>query len=445
MTYTVAIIGRPNVGKSTLFNRLVGRKLALVDDTPGVTRDRRRGAVETARAGFEVIDTAGLEGAVDSSLPGRMEAQTRAAMDEADLILFLIDARAGVTPLDEHYADLIRRHPVASRLVVNKCEGRAGEAGTLESYSLGLGEPLAISAEHGVGIGELLDEIDAARPDEAGDAPVDDSDRPLRLAVIGRPNAGKSTLINTLLGETRLLAGPEAGLTRDSIGIDWRWRGNDIRLFDTAGIRRRARVDKKLEKLAVADALRAIRFAEVVILLLDGLAPLERQERLLAAHVEEEGRALVLAVNKWDLVSAPDKTLRRLAGGIEKSLHQLRGIRAVPVSALTGAGTDRLLSAALKTFEVWNRRIDTAPLNRWLGEVVEQNPPPAVGGRRIRIRYITQSKARPPTFIVFCSRADALPESYRRYLVNALRQAFGFPGTPIKLLLRKGKNPYARG
>jgi GTP-binding protein len=442
--FHVAIVGRPNVGKSTLFNRLVGRRLALVDDQPGVTRDRREGEARIGALQFVAIDTAGLDEAGPETLAGRMQAQTEAAIADADISLFMIDARAGITPLDSHFAGLLRKSGKPVVLLANKVEGRAAEAGLLEAYALGLGEPLAISAEHGEGLGELHDAILAHAGDETAmleDA--DDSDKPIRIAIVGRPNAGKSTLINRMIGEERLLTGPEAGITRDSIAVDWRWRDREFRLFDTAGLRRKARVDEKLEKLSVGDALRAIRFAEIVILVIDALSPFEKQDLQIADLIESEGRALVIALDKWDLVDNRQRTFADIREKVERLLPQIRGVVLVPVSGLTGEGTDRLMEQALGAYDIWNRRLSTARLNRWIEKIIERHPPPAVSGRRIKLRYLTQAKARPPSFVAFCSRPEALPEAWRRYLVNALREDFDLPGTPIRLMLRKGENPYA--
>ena len=459
MTAKVAIIGRPNVGKSTLFNRLVGRKLALVDDSPGVTRDRREGDARLGDLVFTVIDTAGLEEGEATTLAGRMRAQTEAALEGCDAILFLVDARAGLTPIDRHFAQLIRRAGKPILLIANKAEGKAGDAGALEAFGLGLGEPIAISAEHGDGFGELYDALAAALPPAARDE-EDDEDgpplelgdeedgsevdvaKPLRIAVLGRPNAGKSTLLNRILGEDRLLTGPEPGLTRDSIGIETTWGERHLKLFDTAGLRRRSRVVEKLEKLAAADALRAVRFAEVVVLLLDATIPFEKQDLTLADLVEREGRALVIGLNKWDLVKDKSTAAKALREEADHLLPQLRGARVVPVSGLTGAHVDRLMEAVLTAQEIWSKRISTGRLNRWLAPVVEATPPPAVAGRRIKIRYMTQPKARPPHFVLFGNQLANLPQSYRRFLVNGLRETFDLPGVPIRMTMRTSKNPY---
>jgi GTP-binding protein len=459
MTFSLAIVGRPNVGKSTLFNRLVGKKLALVDDRPGVTRDRREGEAKLVDLTFTVIDTAGLEEGGDASLEGRMRAQTEAAIEQADAILFMIDARAGVTPDDKYFADLVRRAGKPVVLAANKAEGRAGEAGLLDAYSLGLGDPVPLSAEHGEGMIDLFDALCVALP-EATVAPEeeeqtrratlnDDEDgsdldvtKPLRIAVVGRPNAGKSTLINRLLGEERLLTGPEAGITRDSIGIDFEWRGRKLKVFDTAGLRRRARVVDKLEKLAGADALRAVRFAEVVVLLVDSAMPFEKQDLTIADIAASEGRAVVIALGKWDAVEEQGKTLAYLREEAERLLAQLRGCKVVPVSGATGYGLDALMQATIDTQAVWNKRVSTARLNRWLASTLEENPPPAVSGRRIKIRYATQPKSRPPHFILFGNQLDELPTSYERFLINSLRKTFELPGVPIRISKRMGENPY---
>jgi GTP-binding protein len=446
MSFTVAIVGRPNVGKSTLFNRLVGKRLALVDDLPGVTRDRREGHARLGDLEFTAIDTAGLESAASSSLAGRMVAQTRAAIDHADAVIFLIDARAGLVPDDRVFADLIRKSGKPTIVAANKSEGKAGEAGRLEAYALGLGDPLAISAEHGEGLSDLYDALRDALPDATA-APASegqaDADRPIRVAVIGRPNAGKSTLINRLIGQERLLTGPEAGITRDAIAVDLDWRGRAFRLFDTAGIRRRPKVQEKLEKLSVADALHAIRFAEVVVLLMDTDRAFEEQDLRLADLVEREGRALVIGMSKWDLAEPQPGAFTKLRAETDHWLPQLKGVPVIGVSGVTGEGLDRLMEAVLKIHGVWNTRVPTAQLNRWLGETTAAHPPPAVSGRRIRLNYLTQPKSRPPSFVLFCTRADAVPDEYRRYLVNGLREAFDLPGTPIRLTLREKDNPFA--
>ncbi|WP_336487460.1 ribosome biogenesis GTPase Der [Methylobacterium nigriterrae] len=441
---TVAIVGRPNVGKSTLFNRLVGKKLALVDDRPGVTRDRREGDVNFGGLSFRIIDTAGLEEADAGSLLGRMRAQTEAAILEADVVLFVIDARAGVLPADQPFAELVRRAGCPVILIANKAEGGAGMAGAYESFSLGLGDPIPFSAEHGEGIGELHSALQEAlpQPDEDADAP---GGRALKVAIVGRPNAGKSTLINRMLGEERLLVGPEAGITRDSISLDWEWRGRRIKLHDTAGMRRRARIDDKLEKLAVSDGLRAVRFAEVVVVLLDATIPFEKQDLTIVDLVESEGRAVVIGLNKWDLVADQPGLLKTLREDCTRLLPQVRGVAVVPLSGLAGEGVDRLMKAVVEAAEVWDRRVSTSRINDWLNEATSRNPPPAVSGRRIKIRYATQVKSRPPHFALFGNQLDALPKSYTRYLVNGLRDAFDLPGTPIRLSLRTTKNPFDKG
>ncbi|WP_029355602.1 ribosome biogenesis GTPase Der [Bosea sp. 117] len=447
MSFTVAIVGRPNVGKSTLFNRLVGKKLALVDDRPGVTRDRREGDAQLGHLSFRVIDTAGLEEAKAESLEARMRAQTEAAISEADALLFMIDARSGLTPTDRAFADLARRSGKHTILVANKSEGRGGEAGAMEAYGLGLGDPVAISAEHGEGMAELFRALRDCFPDDQDDETDDQEDeaglKRIRVAVLGRPNAGKSTLINALLGEERLLTGPEAGITRDSIAVDVERAGVPLRVFDTAGMRKRARVEDKLEKLSVADGLRAARFAEVVVVLLDATHPFEEQDLRIADLVVREGRALVLAISKADLVKGEPGFAARMRSEADHWLPQARGMPVVLVSGLTGEGLDRLVKAVEGAYEVWNRRVPTNPLNRWLTETTGEHPPPAVSGRRVKLRYITQPKSRPPSFVLFCSRADALPESYIRYLTNGLRATFDLPGVPIRLTLREKANPYA--
>lgn len=442
MSFAVAILGRPNVGKSTLFNRLVGRRLALVDDTPGVTRDRREGEGRIADLSFRVTDTAGLEDAAPGSLAGRMQAQTERALADADVALLVVDAREGITEIDRHFAGWLRRSGKPVVLLANKAEGRAALPAIGEAYRLGLGDPVPVSAEHGEGMAELYDRL--APFSHSDETAVVAAEKPLQLAIVGRPNVGKSTLVNRLLGEDRVLTGPEAGITRDSIGVDWTWRARRMRLIDTAGLRRKPRVEGKLEQLSVGDALRSIRFAETVVLVTDALQPLERQDLTIARLVEEEGRALVLALNKWDVVEQPAALLKDLRARISTSLPQLHGVATVPVSALTGFGLDELMRAVSAAGETWNRRIATADLNRWLAEIQQKHPPPLVAGRRLRLRYVTQVNTRPPTFALFASKPSELPASYRRYLVNALRRDFDLPGTPIRMMLRKGKNPYAR-
>ncbi|NIA70319.1 ribosome biogenesis GTPase Der [Pelagibius litoralis] len=447
MTITVAILGRPNVGKSTLFNRLVGQKLALVDDTPGVTRDRREGEGNLFGFTFRVIDTAGLEERFDASLEGRMRVQTERALEEADITLLVIDVRAGLTPLDEHFANWLRRSNKPVALVANKCEGRAAEAGLAEAYALGLGEPIPISAEHGLGMSDLFHTIQAAIPEADEEGLEDEAAEaagPLQLAIVGRPNVGKSTLVNKLLGEERLLTGPEAGITRDSIAIDWAFEGRPIRLVDTAGLRRKARVTGKIEKLSTADTLRTIRFAQVVVLLLDVEEGLEKQDLTIARMVVDEGRALIIGVNKWDSCRDRDAALLAIRERIERSLPQVRGVPLVTLSALQGHNIDRLMQAVFGAHEVWNRRIGTADLNRWLEAVTAAHPPPASAGRRVRLKYMTQAKSRPPTFAIFCTKPQDLPTSYLRYLENGLRETFDLPGTPIRINIRKGENPYAK-
>ncbi len=472
ITPRVAIVGRPNVGKSTLFNRFVGKKLALVDDMPGVTRDRREGDARLGALTFTAIDTAGLEDAPDGSLEARMRAQTEAAISEADVILFMIDARAGVTPLDARFGDLLRKARSPVILLANKCEGSASDPGLYDAYSLGLGEPVAISAEHGEGLGDLFAAMEnALRPileealaeearrayaaeqgetlESAGGEDADGEedyrlgpDRPLRLAVCGRPNAGKSTLINTMLGEERLLTGPEAGITRDSISVPWAWDGRPVNLFDTAGMRRRARVTGKLEKLSVSDTLRAIRFAEVVVLLVDATMPFEKQDLSIADLVIREGRGLVIGFNKWDLVEDRQEARKAAMEQVDRLLPQVRGVPLVPMSGEQGAGIPRLMASAFDVYDIWNRRVTTSALNRWLEGALERHPPPAVGGRRVRIRYMTQVKARPPSFAAFTSKPDEMPEAYTRYLVNGIRETFDIPAVPIRLFWRKRKNPF---
>ena len=455
---TVIIIGRPNVGKSTLFNRLVGKKLALVDDQPGVTRDRRMGDAEIAGLEFTIVDTAGWEDEDPDSLPGRMRKQTEVSLEGADAALFVVDARAGLTPLDEEIGRWLRGQDVPVVLVCNKAEGKAAEPGILESYSLGLGEPLGISAEHGEGIADLFgglwpiigakSEAADAAAERAGDADEEDLNAPLKLAIVGRPNAGKSTLINRLLGEDRLLTGPEAGITRDSIAVDWEWYDpkaslqREIRLIDTAGMRKRAKVTEKLEKLSVADAKRAVDFAEVVVLLLDATKGLEHQDLKIASQVLEEGRALMVAINKWDIAENASSLFNGIREALNEGLSQVRGVPLFAVSAKTGKGLDTMLSAAFELREAWSRRVPTAALNRWFDDALEANPPPAPGGRRIKLRYITQASIRPPRFVVFGTRLDDLPKSYERYLVNGIRAKLGFDAVPVRVVLKSPKNPY---
>jgi len=458
MSFTIAIIGQPNVGKSTLFNRLVGQKLALVDDQPGVTRDRREGAGKLGDLEFTLIDTAGLDEGPKGSLTARMQEQTEAAIAAADALMFVIDARMGLTPNDRSFADFARRANKPVVLVANKSEGKHGEAGAMESYALGLGDPVPISAEHGEGLSDLYDALRVLMPEPVEDDEEDDdphsfenvdgedeslSTRPIRVAVLGRPNAGKSTLINRLLGEERLLTSPEAGTTRDSIAVDVTWKGREFRVFDTAGLRRRSRIEDKLEKLSVSDALRAVRFAEVVVLMMDAQNRFEEQDLRLADLIEREGRAIVIAVNKWDLMERAPNQIAKLREDADHWLPQLKGMPVVAVSGMMGEGIDRLMSAIEEAYAVWNRRTSTAQLNRWFEQAVQNNPPPAVSGRRLKLNYITQSKARPPSFVVFCSRADAVPESYLRYLVNSMRSTFDLPGTPMRITLREKENPFA--
>jgi GTP-binding protein len=452
MSFTIAIIGRPNVGKSTLFNRLVGQKLALVDDEPGVTRDRREGSARLGDLEFTVIDTAGLDEGAKGSLTARMQEQTETAIGLADALMFVIDARAGLTPNDRAFADFARRANKPVVLVANKSEGKHGEIGAMESYALGLGDPVQISAEHGEGMGELYDALAALMPEgaeeaeETDDEAMSDEDlaqRPIRVAIVGRPNAGKSTLINHLLGEERLLTSAEAGTTRDSIAVEITWQGRDFRVFDTAGLRRRSRIEEKLEKLSVADALRAVRFAEVVVLMMDAQNRFEEQDLRIADLIEREGRAIVLAVNKWDLMERKPHLISALRSDADHWLPQVKGAPIVAVSGLMGEGVDRLMKAIEDAYAVWNKRVPTAALNRWFEQAIQANPPPAVSGRRLKLNYITQTKGRPPSFVLFCSRADAVPQSYLRYLTNGLREAFELPGTPIRITLREKANPFA--
>ncbi len=454
----VAIIGRPNVGKSTLFNRLVGKRVALVDDRPGVTRDRREGEAELIGLKFTAIDTAGFEDEDAATLPGRMRAQTQAAVDQADVALFVVDARAGVVPLDAEIGRWLRESTTPVVLVANKAEGRSGESGILDAWSLGLGEPVAISAEHGDGMVDLFDALlphvegAAAHPRSPdGESPLpqavgEEEERPagpLKLAIVGRPNAGKSTLVNKMLGEQRLITGPEAGITRDSISVEWEWQGRHVRLIDTAGLRKKSKVEDKLEKLSAADTQRAIDFAEVVVLLLDATRGLEAQDLRIADRIFEEGRAMVIALNKWDVAEDQSKLFNGVRAALDEGFSQVRGVPLLTVSAATGKGLDTLLKVAFETRDAWSRRVTTGQLNRWFERAVEANPPPAPGGKRIKLRYATQTATRPPGFVIFGTRVDQLPESYRRYLINGLRRDLDFGAVPVRLTLRAPKNPFA--
>ena len=467
MTFSLAIVGRPNVGKSTLFNRLIGKRVALVDDQPGVTRDLREGEARLGHVRFVAIDTAGLEEATDESLQGRMRKLTESAIEVADVCLFVIDSRVGVTPLDQFFAEILRKKAKYVILAANKSEGRASDAGFFESYSLGLGEPVRISAEHGEGMTDLLSqlvpiqekllqEVSYVSPIVDIDVPNDNEDatllsykmptkeKPLQIAVIGRPNSGKSTLINKIIGEERLLTGPEAGITRDAISLQLDWQGVPVRIFDTAGMRKKAKINDKIEKLSVGDGLRAVKFAEVVVVLLDAAIPFEQQDLRIAGLAEREGRSVVVAVNKWDIEKNKQEKLRNMREAFQRLLPELRGAPLVTVSAKNGSGLERLNSEIMKAHKVWNKRIVTSPLNIWLSEMIAAHPPPAPNGKRIKLRYITQAKSRPPGFVVMCSNPGKLPTSYSRYLVNGLREAFDLPGTPIRLTMRSqaDKNPF---
>ncbi len=447
----VAIIGRPNVGKSTLFNRLVGKRLALVDDRPGVTRDRREGEANLLGLEFRIVDTAGFEEEDAQTLPGRMRQQTEAAAESADVAIFVVDARAGITPLDAEIANWLRSLSTPIILLANKAEGRAGQPGILESYSLGLGDPIPFSAEHGEGLDDLFQQLLPHVERDEDEIQVEDEDEedeearakaPLKLAIVGRPNAGKSTLVNRMLGEDRMITGPEAGITRDSISIDWEWQGRSVRLIDTAGLRRKAKVDDKLEKLSAADTQRAIDFAEVVVLLLDATRGLEAQDLRIADQIFAEGRAMIIALNKWDTVEQGSALFQGVRAALDEGFAQVKGVPLLTISAFSGKGIDQLLEVAFEVREAWSKRVATGQLNRWFEVALSKNPPPAPGGKRIKLRYVTQIKSRPPSFVVFGNRVDDLPESYRRYLVNGIRKELGFGAVPVRLTLRGGKNPY---
>jgi GTP-binding protein len=444
MALKLAIVGRPNVGKSTLFNRLAGKKLAIVDDRPGVTRDRRYAKGKLGDLELELIDTAGFEDVSDESLQARMRAQTELALDDCDVALFVMDARDGVVALDKVFVDLLRRRDKPVIVVANKAEGRAGDAGAREAFELGLGEPVPISAEHGEGMADLYAALLAAAPmldeDEEG---AERGDRPVQIAIVGRPNAGKSTLANRLIGEDRLLTGPEAGITRDAIPVEWTWEGRKVRLVDTAGLRRKARVQEKLEKLSTQDTIRAITYAEVVLLVMDATHPFEIQDLQIADLCEREGRALVFVLAKWDLVADPQAQLKAFSEHAERMLPQIRGAPVVALSAETGRGMDRLMPTVFKVHADWSSKIKTRDLNDWLAIAVQRHPPPAVNGRRIKPKYMAQTKARPPTFVLFASRADQLPDSYRRYLINSMRESFDLPGVPVRLTVKANANPFA--
>ena len=444
MPLKLAIVGRPNVGKSTLFNRLAGRKLAIVDDQPGVTRDRRFASGRLGDLDLELIDTAGFENVTDESLEARMRAQTELAIDEADVALFVVDSREGVAPLDEVFAEILRRRDKPVVLIANKAEGKAGDDGVLDAFRLGLGEPIALSAEHGEGMADLYAALLAVAMDES-EAEEDEAEKHVRIAIVGRPNAGKSTLVNRLIGEDRLLTGPEAGITRDAIPVDWEWDGRNVRLVDTAGLRRKAKVQEKLEKLSTQDTIRAITFAEVVILVMDATHPFETQDLQIADLVEREGRCLVFVLAKWDLVEDPQARLAEVIDEAQRQLPQVRGAPIIALSAETGRGLDRLMPAVFKTHADWSTKVKTRDLNDWLQMAIQRHPPPSVNGRRIKPKYMAQTKARPPTFVLFSSRAEQLPESYRRYLINSLRESFDLPGVPLRVTIKSTRNPFKEG
>jgi len=469
--FTLALVGRPNVGKSTLFNRFAGKKLAIVDDTPGVTRDWREAEAWLYDKHFRALDTAGLEDSFDDSIHGRMRQQTEAALSRADAVLFIIDGRAGITPLDKHFADWLRKQKMPVLLAVNKCENdKTAATGIAEAYALGLGEPMPVSAEHGLGMEYIYDALSELMPDEDDqdtseddeteidfdiDAiegqddfvlkqEEDDPNKPIKIAIVGRPNVGKSTLLNAILNEQRVMTGPEAGITRDAIAVDWEYEGRKLRLVDTAGMRKKAKVQDKIEKMSVDDAMRAVRLAQVVVLVIDANAPMEKQELQIAEHIIDEGRALVIALNKWDSVDSRNDTLDDFSYKLETSLAQLKDVPHVTTSAIKGRGTKALLNKVLSTYEVWNRRASTGKLNRWLAAMESKNPAPLVSGRPNRLKYMAQIKTRPPTFALWVSRADKIPASYKRYIINALRRDYDIPGVPVRLLIRKSKNPYAK-
>lgn len=467
---TLAIVGRPNVGKSTLFNRLAGKKLAIVDDTPGVTRDWREASAELFGESFMIIDTAGLEEKFDDSIQGRMRRQTEAALSRADAVLFVIDGRSGVTPMDEHFAHWLRRQKKPVILAVNKAENDKAVATAMgEAYSLGFGEPIALSSAHGTGLDDLFhalqpyfdEEVEEESADENANADEfadiddiegleefefqqeeDDPEKPIKIAIVGRPNVGKSTLLNAIVEDERVMTGPEAGITRDAIAVDWEYDGRKFKLVDTAGMRKKARVIDIIEKMSVEDAMRAVRLAQIVILVIDANMPFEKQDLHIAGHIVDEGRALVIAVNKWDMIQEKDEMLEELQYRLETSLAQVKDVRFVPISALNGRNIDKLFNAALTTYDFWNARTTTGKLNRWLGGMESQNPAPLVGGRRNRLKYITQIKTRPPTFALWVSNPKELPQSYRRYIINGLRKTFDIQSVPIRLLIRASKNPF---